>query len=81
VATEEQADAAEPPRPRTISHCDGVPIFPDTPDGRAARLAYYEARKLDNPPNSLLDYNDANRGLEPPAERRARERRHNRPPG
>jgi hypothetical protein len=57
-----------------------VPIFPDTPDGRAARLAYYEARKLDNPPNSLLDYNDAKRGLEPPAERRAREQRDNRRP-
>jgi hypothetical protein len=51
-----------------------------TPDGRAARLAYYEARKLNNPPNSLLDYNDAKRALEPPAERRSRERRHNRRP-
>jgi hypothetical protein len=30
-------------------------------DARAARLAYYEARKLNNPPNSLLDYNDAKR--------------------
>ena len=29
---------------------------------------------------SLLDYNDAKRGLEPPAERRARERRDNRRP-
>ncbi len=41
----------------------------------------YEARKLNNLPNSLLDYNDAKRGLEPLAERRARERRHNRPSG
>jgi hypothetical protein len=57
-----------------------VPIFPDTPDGRAARLAYYEARKLNNPPNSLYDYHDAKRGLEPQAERRAREQRDNRPP-
>jgi hypothetical protein len=36
-----------------------------------------EARKLNNLPNSLLDYNDAKRGLEPPAERRAREQREN----
>ena len=50
-----------------------------SPDGHAARLAYYEARKLNNPPTSLLDYHDARRGLEPPAERRARERRHNGP--
>ena len=52
-----------------------------SPDGHAARLAYYEARKLNNPPTSLLDYHDARRGLEPPAERRARERRHNGPQG
>jgi hypothetical protein len=44
-----------------------------------ARLAYYEPCKPSNPPNSLLDCNDAKRGLEPPAERRARERRRNRP--
>jgi hypothetical protein len=56
-----------------------VPTFPNTPDGRAARLSYYEARKLNNPPNSPYDYHDAKRGLEPPAERHARERRHNRP--
>jgi hypothetical protein len=41
------------------------------PDGRAARLAYYEPHRLNNLPTSLLDYNDAKRGLEPPAERRA----------
>ncbi len=79
LAAEEQADA-DPPRSPPSSPPDAVPIFPDTPDGRAARLAYYEARKLNNPPNSLLDYHDAKRGLEPPAERRARERRHNRRP-
>jgi len=50
-----------------------VPIFPDTSAGLAERLAYYEARKLNYLPNSLLDYNDARRGIEPPAERRARE--------
>jgi hypothetical protein len=54
-----------------------VTIFPNTPEGQAARLAYYEARKLNNPPTSLLDYHDAQRGLEPPAERRAREQRDN----
>jgi hypothetical protein len=59
VAAEEQADAADPPRSPSTSQADGVPIFPDTPDGRAARLAYYEARKLNNLPNSLFDYNDA----------------------
>jgi hypothetical protein len=57
-----------------------VLIFPDTRDGHAARLAYYEAHDHNNPPNSLLDYNDAKRGLEPPAERRAREQRDNRRP-
>jgi hypothetical protein len=33
-----------------------VPIFPDTRDDRTARHAYYEARKLNNPPHSLIDY-------------------------
>ena len=74
------ADAADPPRPPPTNEHDGVPIFPDTPDGRTARLAYYEARKLNNPPNSLYDYHDAKRGRKPPDERRARERRDNRPP-
>ena len=74
------ADAADPPRPPSTNEHDGVPIFPDTPDGRTARLAYYEARKLNNPPNSLYDYHDAMRGRKPPDERRARERRDNRPP-
>ena len=80
VAAEEQADAADPPRSPSTSHHDGVPIFPDTPDGRAARLAYHEARKLNNLPTSLYDYHDAKRGREPPDERRARERRDNRRP-
>ena len=74
------ADAADPPRSPSTSEHDGVPIFPDTPDGRAARLAHYDARKLNNLPNSLYDYHDAMRGREPPDERRARERRDNRPP-
>jgi hypothetical protein len=80
VVAEEQADAADPPRSQSTSHHDGVPTFPDTPDGRAARLAYYEARKVNNPPYSLYDYHDAMRGREPPEESRARERRDNRPP-
>ncbi len=80
MAAQERADAADPPPSRSISHYDGVPIFPDTRDGRAARPAYYETGKLNNPPNSLLDDNDAKHGLEPPAERRARERREDRRP-
>jgi hypothetical protein len=51
----------------------GVPLFPDTPEGQAARFAYYEARKLNQLPNSLLDYHDVLHGRETPAERRARE--------
>ena len=43
----------------------------------AARLAHYEARKLNNLPTSLYDYHDAQHGREPPDERRARERRDN----
>jgi hypothetical protein len=75
LAAEQQANGANPPRSPAASQHQGVPIFPNTPDGRAARLTYYEARKLNNPPNSLYDYHDAKRGLEPPAERRAREQR------
>ena len=79
LVAEEQANAADPSRSPTTGQHDGVPIFPDTPDGYAARVAYYELRRLNNLPNSQLDYNDAKRGLEPPAERRARERRDNPP--
>ena len=53
----------------------GVPIFPNTRTGRLERLDYYEARKLNNLPNSLYDYNDVLRGRETPGERRAREAR------
>jgi hypothetical protein len=79
VAAQERADAADPPPTPSNSRHDGVPIFPDT-RGPAARPAYHEAGKLNNPPNSLLDDNDAKHGLEPPAERRARERREDRRP-
>jgi transposase len=80
LAAEEQANGADRPRAPAPSQHQGVPIFPNTPDGHAARLAYFEARKLNNPPNSLLDYHDAKHGLEPPAEGRARKQRDNPPP-
>jgi hypothetical protein len=53
----------------------GVPIFPKTRKGLLERLAYYEARKLNNLPNSLLDYHDVLHGRETPAERQARQAR------
>jgi hypothetical protein len=53
----------------------GVPIFPNTPEGQAERLAYYEARKLNHLLHSLLDHHDVIRGRETPAERRSREGR------
>ena len=36
-APEDQADATDQPRSPSTSHHERVPIFPDTPDGRAAR--------------------------------------------
>jgi hypothetical protein len=48
-------------------------LSPDTAEGRAERLAYYEARKLNQLPHSMLDYHDVRRGRETPTERRARE--------
>jgi hypothetical protein len=57
---------------------DGVPIFPDTTEGRSARLLYYEARKLNNLPSSGYDYTDARRGEAPLRERQARQRRDSR---
>ncbi len=74
-----QRERHEPsgPRPRQPSSArlgpGGVPLFPDTAEGRAERLAYYEARRLDQLPHSLYDYHDVLRGRETPAERRARE--------
>jgi hypothetical protein len=49
-----------------------VPLFPTTRTGLLERLAYYEARKLNNLPNSLLDYHDVLHGRETPDERKAR---------
>jgi hypothetical protein len=67
------------PLPRQVASVrlgvGGVPSFPHTPEGQAERLAYYEARKLNHLPDSLLDYHDVIRGRETPAERRAREGR------
>jgi hypothetical protein len=34
------------------------------PDSKRTPGRHHEARKLNNPPTSLLDYNDAKRGLE-----------------
>ena len=53
----------------------GVPIFPNTRKCPLERLAHYEARKLNNLPNSLYDYHDVIRGRETPDERRARKAR------
>ncbi len=52
-----------------------MPIFLKTREGLLERLAYYEARKLNNLPNSLLDSHDVLHGRETPDERRAREAR------
>lgn len=52
-----------------------VPLFPHTPAGLAERFAYYEARALNDLPNSLYDFHDVRRGQLTPAERRAREAR------
>src|SRR6266545_2340258 len=56
----------------TATGLGGVPIFPNTRKGLLERLAYYEAHKLNNLPNSLLDYHDVLHGRETPDERRAR---------
>jgi hypothetical protein len=79
LAAEDQAKAADPPRSPASRQHDGAPIVADTPDGHAASLAYYELRGVDNLPNTQRDYNDAKRGLEPSAERDAREQRDNPP--
>jgi hypothetical protein len=77
----ERRDRSQASRPRLHQASSarlrsaGVPRFPNTPEGRAERLAYYDARKLNRLPDSLLDYHDVLRGRETPAERRAREAR------
>ena len=59
----------------TATGLGGMPLFPNTRKGLLERLAYYEARKLNNLPNSLLDYHDVLHGRETPDERRARQAR------
>ena len=77
----ERRDSSPPSVPRSRQPSSarlgfgGVPIFPNTRAGRAERLAYYEARKLNHLPDSLYDYHDVFHGRETPAERRAREAR------
>jgi hypothetical protein len=63
----ESADRQRSPQISTATvSFGGVPIFPTTPKGLLERLAYYEARKLNNPPNSLFDYHDVLHGCETP---------------
>jgi hypothetical protein len=73
-STASSAARSRPPASASVGG-GGVPLFPDTAEGRAARLAYYQARKLDRLPDSLHDYIDVLLGRETPAERRAREGR------
>jgi hypothetical protein len=72
----QRGEDADPERSSQISTARGslgdVPIFPTTRMGLLERLAYYEARKLNNLPNSLLDYHDVLHGRETPDERNAR---------
>jgi DNA-binding transcriptional MocR family regulator len=73
---EEDADPERSPQISTARGSLGdVPLFPTTRTGLLERLAYYEARKLNNPPNSLLDYHDVLHGRETPDERNARKAR------
>lgn len=60
----EQRDPPPPfPQPLTVGvGFGGVPLFPDTPEGQAERLGYYEARRLDDPPYSIFDSNDVRSG-------------------
>jgi len=83
-ATRAQREESADPRPSSQPSAQtstargslgGVPLFPNTRKGLLERLAYYEARKLNNPPNSLLDYHDVLHGRETPDERRARQAR------
>ena len=51
------------PWPRTVRvRNHDLLLFPDTPAGEEARFAYYEERRLVDPPNSILDSNDVRSG-------------------
>ena len=73
----ERGERRDPPPPSSTARLGlgGVPLFPNTPEGQDERLAYDEARRLNQLPGSLLDYHDVIHGRETPAERRAREGR------
>jgi hypothetical protein len=75
----QRGESADPQRSSQISTARGsfgaVPIFPTIRKGLLERLDYYEAGKLNNPPNSLLDYHDVIHGRETPDERKARKAR------
>ena len=80
--TRAQSEESADPRPSSqrspqtsIASFGHVPILPKTRNGLLERLAHYEARKLNNLPNSLLDYHDVIHGRETPDERRARKAR------
>jgi hypothetical protein len=58
------------PQPRTVRvGSRDLLLFPDTPEGEEARFAYYEGRRLVDPPNSILDSNDVRSGRLTPLER------------
>ena len=73
----ERGERRDPAPPSSTARLGvgGVPLFPNTLEGQEERLAYYQARKLNHLPHSLLDYHDVLHGRETPAERRAREGR------
>jgi hypothetical protein len=61
---------AERQPPRRLFYSEDVPKFASPEE----RLAYYETRRLDNPPYSIWDSNDARRGAPTAAERNHRKR-------
>ena len=51
------------PQPRTVRvGSRDLLLFPDTPEGQQSRFAYYEERRLVDPPNSIWDSNDVRNG-------------------
>ncbi len=56
-----------------MKHIVRHPLLPTVFANRDERLAYYQHHKLESQ-NDWLNYNDAIRGRETPAERRARTR-------
>lgn len=62
---------AEHQPPRRLFYSSDVPEFASAEE----RLAYYETHRLDDPPYSIWDSNDARRGAPTAAERNHRRRR------